>query len=666
MNKNSFSFLLLTIALLASITLPAQKRATEKVAVLKVNDVLVPAPHGSVHIGAYLGDKLNVCIENRVMAQDIDRVVQPFVLRNDGNWGFRCEFWGKWFTSAMLGYGYAPTEKNRKVIDKAVTDLLKSQTPDGYIGTYPDGSRLGDWDIWGRKYVLLGLLAYYDQTKDAKALEAAKKEADLLIREAGEDSGVNIAATGWIGWKGLASGSVLEPIALLYQKTGEQRYLNFARHIIRLWDSPNNLTPKGIRLIQEALSGTPLWEMSGAPKAYEMMSCFEGLCEMYRITGDKLYFDACRTLINTIIRDEIMIVGSGSLAEIWCHGKMRQSDPIYQGMETCVTVTWMKFLFQMLRLTGDSQYADQLEISLYNALLAAQTPQGDWWSYFTGLMGERVPSHLQFPDVVMSCCVANGPRALLLTPSWAMMTTADGVTLNLYSAMDANIKTPDGQPLSIKMETDYPVGGLVTATVHVPKKELFAINLRIPAWSANTQALINGKSYDSYLIPGTYATISREWSDGDRIEITFDMSARVVEAPSGLNDAAIMRGPIVLAFDTRLVPFRTGVDAPPMYRYKFLKDANGYIDVKLVDNPKNPAIWMAFDVPVADEAGEKHTLPLCDYTSAGNTWEEGNLFRVWIPQPFDFRHLYVNKLNWRVNISDNDERPKIPELYKIK
>ncbi len=652
-------------ALLMSAIIVAQKKSQPANTLhTKVHDVLSPAPFGSVHIGGYLGGKLDLCIDNRVMAQDIDRVVKPFYLRNDGNWGFRSEFWGKWFTSAMLGYGYAPTDHNRKVIDKAVGDLLKSQTPDGYIGTYPDEHHLGDWDIWGRKYVLLGLLAYHDQTKDAKALEAAKKEADLLIREAGEGSGVNIAATGWIGWKGLASSSVLEPVAILYQKTGEQRYLDFARHIIRSWDSPNKLSPTGIRLIQESLSGTPLWEMSGAPKAYEMMSCFEGLCEMYRITGDKLYLDACHTLVNTIIRDEIMIVGSGSMAEIWCNGKMRQSDPMYQGMETCVTVTWMKLLFQMLRLTGDSNYADQLEISLYNALLSAQTPKGEWWSYFTSLMGERVPSHLQFPDVVMSCCVANGPRGLLLTPSWAVMTATDGITFNLYGTMDADVKTPAGQNFSVKMETDYPIGGQLSATVRIPKKEIFAVNLRIPAWSKDTQITVNGKPYNGYVIPGTYASVRREWSDGDRIEIAFDIRARVVEAPSGLNDAAIMRGPVVLAFDTRLVPFRTGVDAPPMYRYKFLENTDGYMDVKLVDNPEIPAMWMTFEVPLADEAGGKHSLRMCDYTSAGNTWEEGNLFRVWIPQPFDFRHLYVNKLNWRVNISDKDEHPVIPELYK--
>lgn len=62
---------------------------------------------------------------------------------------------------------------------------MATQSADGYIGTYPDSCHLGDWDIWGRKYVLLGLLAYYDQTKETVALEAARRVADHLIAEAG-------------------------------------------------------------------------------------------------------------------------------------------------------------------------------------------------------------------------------------------------------------------------------------------------------------------------------------------------------------------------------------------------------------------------------------------------------------------------------------------------
>ncbi|MEA4917812.1 glycoside hydrolase family 127 protein [Proteiniphilum sp.] len=631
---------------------------------LKVNDKLAPAPYGSLHIGGYVGEKMDLCINNRVMAHDIERLVAPFQLRNDEHWGFRCEFWGKWFTSAMLGYGYSPTCEHHDVIEKAMKELIRTQSQDGYIGTYPVEHHLKDWDIWGRKYVLLGLIAYYDQIKDESILHVAEQVADHLIMEAGPESGVNLAETGWIGWKGLASSSVLEPIALLYQRTGKQKYLDFGEYIIRLWDSPNKLTPTGIRLVREALNQTPLWKMSGAPKAYEMMSCFEGLCEMYRITGNRNYLNASRLLVESVIRDEIMLVGSGSIAEIWCNGKMRQHDPMYQGLETCVTVTWMKFLYQMLRLSGDSKYADQLEISLYNALMASQTPKGEWWSYYTGLMGERVPSHQQFGDVGMSCCVANGPRGMLLTPSWAVMSSSVGIAINLYAPMKAELQTPRQQSFMLDMTTAYPLDGETVITVIIPKKEKFSIDLRIPAWSKKTVIKVNGEIFDKKVLSGSYAVIEREWSDKDRIEISFDMKSYVVDAPSGVPDAAIQRGPIVLAFDSRLVPFRHGVEAPPMYRYSFMKNEDNSIDVSLVSTPPVKEIWMTFQVPLLDEAGERHELPMCDYASAGNSWKEGNLFRVWIPQPFDFRHLYINNLGWSINVTDNSPRPTIPEFKK--
>ena len=660
-----------TILLLAGIlmlALCAEGKSSRRVpanepATLRVHDALFPAPYGAVRIGGYLGEKLDLCIDNRLMAQDIERLVQPFRDKPDGNWGFRSEFWGKWFTAAMMGYGYAPSAEHRATVDRAVRELMATQSADGYIGTYPDSCHLGDWDIWGRKYVLLGLLAYYDQTKETVALEAARRVADHLIAEAGPGSGTNIAATGWIGWKGLASCSVLEPITHLYQRTGEKRYLDFARHIVRSWDEPNRLAPAGLRLIQEAIGETAPWKMSGAPKAYEMMSCFEGLCELYRVTAEPLYLEAVQRLVDALVRDEIMIAGSGSVAEIWCHGAVRQSEPLYQGMETCVTATWMKLMYQMLRLTGDSRCADRLETSLYNALLGAMSPRGEWWAYYSGLMGERVHSHQQFPDVVMSCCVANGPRGLMITPSWAAMTGPDGVALNLYAPLQAEVATPDGQSLKIDMQTVYPADGRVRIAVGLPKSEAFALRLRIPQWSERTSLRINGAPYDGYLIPGTYASIERTWNEGDRIELDLDMRARVVDAPSGSGDRAIVRGPVVLAFDTRLIPRRDGVSEPPMYRYEFDCDADGYIDAMPTESPVS-GVAMTFDVPCLDEAGGRHLLPMCDYASAGNSWQEGNLFRTWIPQPFDFRHLYINNLDWHTNVTVGVERPEIPELYR--
>ena len=179
-------FSLMTIATMAAAQTP--KTA--------VSDALRPAEPGSVQIKGWLGNKLDLSISNRVMAQDINRLVQPFRVRQEEDFSdWRCDYWGRWFTSAALGYTYEPTAEHRAVLDKAVRSLLETQTPDGYIGTYQPSVQLGGWDIWGRMHVLLGLLAYYDATGDRTALEAARREADYFRGQVGPGK-VNLGETG--------------------------------------------------------------------------------------------------------------------------------------------------------------------------------------------------------------------------------------------------------------------------------------------------------------------------------------------------------------------------------------------------------------------------------------------------------------------------------------
>jgi DUF1680 family protein len=343
-----------------------------------IADVFSASEPGQVRLGGPLGAKLSASIQNQVMAQDIDRIVQPYRDKKevgDGDW--RCEYWGKWATSAALACRYEATPGHFDVLGKGVRELLATHDPDGYIGTRKPEHHLKGWDVWGRKYVLLGLLADYDLTGDKAVLEAARRHADSLIAECGPGK-VNIAAIGYASWKGLPPSSVLEPAVLLYQRTGEKRYVEFAEYIVGQWRKPNPWSPDGLRLVDDALAGKPAAQIGGAPKAYEMMSCYEGLCELYRVTGSRDYLDAAVRLADSIFLDELTVIGSGSNSEIWCGGRKKQDTKDKLVMETCVTVTWMKFCSQLLRLTGDSKYADALETSLYNALLGASTPEGHW------------------------------------------------------------------------------------------------------------------------------------------------------------------------------------------------------------------------------------------------------------------------------------------------
>jgi len=623
-------------------------------------DKFTPAAPGSVQVGGWLGDKLDLSMNNRVMAQDLERIIQPFRDRTEENGGhWRCEYWGKWITSAAWACAYEPTPEHQALIDRGVKELLATQTPDGYLGTYKDGKHLEAWDVWGRKYVLLGLLADYDLSGNEAVLKAARREADFLINEAPPGT-VNLSDNGLEVVKGLPASSILEPMARLYQRTGEKRYLDFADNIISNWRKPGKFSDTGPQLIENGLSGTPPSQISSR-KAYEMMSCFEGLCEMYRVTGNRKYLDAAVNFAQTLRRTEIMIHGSGSNQELWCDGARIQTETMEQPVETCVTATWMKLCDQLLRLTGDPVWADQLEISLYNALLGAMTPDGAWWAYFSPLSGQRVPSHYQHDDCQLSCCVANGPRGLFLTPRWAVMGCKTGIVLNLYSPGSATQKLADGTEVKLVQQTDYPVGDTIKITVSPEKSSKFTLNLRIPAWSKQTFLTVNGKSVVAKA--GSYAKVEREWSPGDQVVLKLDLRGRALPAPSGAPQFAIMRGPVLLALDNRLTKAQD-------LNVWLESDKDG--NVALQPSTNHPAnVWMAFDVPF--EVRPSHyfnhhqvTLKMCDYASAGNGWSSDDLFRVWLPRPLFLRNAYPAD-TWRLMYPEikDDHCPTIPKATSV-
>lgn len=627
-------------------------------AVCRVADALKPCGPGQVRVNGPLGARLGASIRNQVMAQNIDRIVQPYRDKNEvGDSDWRCEYWGKWATSAALACRYEATPSHRDTLAKGVRELLTTQDADGYIGTRKPEHHLKGWDVWGRKYVLLGLLADYDITGDKAVLAAAKRHTDSLISECGPGK-VNIAAIGYANWKGLPPSSVLEPVVRLYQRTGEKNYLTFAEYIVGQWNKTNLWSPNGLRLIEDALAGKPASRIGGAPKAYEMMSCYEGLCELYRVTGKRSYLDAAVKLADSIFRDELTIIGSGSHLELWCGGREKQSGKEPLVMETCVTVTWMKFCFQLLRLTGDPKYADALETSLCNALLGALTPESHWWVYGTLLSGERVPSHVQQTDVGTCCCPANGPRALLLTPEWAVMRAAAGPVVNLYQPGTAEMRLRSGTRVRLAQETEYPAGDTITLKVDPEKPVAFALSLRIPAWSLRNEIWVNGEKRPGAVTPGAYARIERTWAAGDTVELRLDLRGRLIPEPTGQGFVALARGPLVLALDRRLCPDNApaGLEIKP-------SDSASVTLTRNVAAAQKAGVRLAFDVAFTAKDGTRHTLTLCDFASAGNTWDERSLYRIWLPQPLDCSAALKDLPLWP-KWGWVKERPRMPPVPK--
>lgn len=575
-------------------------------------------------VNGYLGEKINLCIAERIKKQDFQHLIEPFKHRNETRL-WQSEFWGKWILSAIEAYKYNQDPELLRIIQKATTDLIATQTPDGYIGNYAPDAQLNHWNIWGCKYTLLGLQAYFNISKDNAALTAAQKLGDYVMTLVGPGK-ADIVKTG--NYRGMPSSSILEPMVLLYNHTGKKEYLEFAKYIVSRWE-----TPDGPRLISYGLEGVPVaerfpnptawWSWENGQKAYEMMSCYDGLLELYKVTGETVYLKVVEQVAQQIIQSEINLAGSGTAFECFYHGAHRQTEPTYHTMETCVTFTWMKLCNQLLGLTRNSIYADQIEKAAYNALLASMKHDGSQIAKYSPLEGIRQEGEEQC-GMHINCCNANGPRAFAMLPEVSYQHSGNEIFVNLYNQSKSTIQLGPKSRVTLATNTSYPVDGDININVGTDKPVNLTIALRIPLWSKNTSVLVNGDKVEG-IISGSYLKVAKLWQNNDKIQIKFDMQAQLVEM-NGYQ--AIIRGPVLLARDTR---FNDGyVDEAAIIQSK-----NQTIELKTAAaKPDN--VWMAFSAPLVlgtdleGEFGKPKQVLFCDFASAGNNWEASSRYRVWV------------------------------------
>jgi DUF1680 family protein len=293
-------------------------------------------------------------------------------------------------------------------------------------------------------------------------------------------------------------------------------------------------------------------------------------------------------------------------------------------METCVTMTWMKLCYNLLLVTSDSKYADQIEKTFYNALLASMKFDAEEIAKYSPLEGRRHAGEEQC-GMHINCCNANGPRGFTLMPSFAYLKSGNTIFVNFYGQSEAKIEL-DNNSVEIKQLTNYPVSDKIKLAINPEKEGEFKLALRIPGWSKTTALKVNGVS-SSGMNSGDYFFINRDWKKGDKVELTFDLNARIMRQN---HYQSIVRGPVVFARDSR---FSDGfVDEGAR-----IVTSNGVVQLTPVaDKPES--VWMAFSAPLVlgtdleGEFKEPRMVTFCDFASAGNTWQEGTRYRVWIPQ----------------------------------
>lgn len=556
--------------------------------------------------------------------------------RDDGENAWRGEYWGKMMRGAALTYACTGSEELYNCMTDTVLDMLSVQDELGRFSTCSVENEFRHWDVWCRKYVLLGFEYFLEVCRDDaladRIVAALCRHADYIMEKIGPEPGqIDITKTSDF-WLGMNSCSIMEPFVRLYRLTGNHDYLDFVSYVI----STGGMD--GFDLYDAMLNKSVYPYETPAPKAYEMMSNFEGILEYYLATGDETYKTMVVNFAELVLESDITVIGcAGTDFEQFNHAKARQCDPSVTDLmqETCVTVTWIKFCHRMLTLTGDAKYADAIEQSVYNALAGSVNREGhplrgqvytfDSYSpLIDTVRGRQLGGHMVIDDEghEWGCCVAIGAAGTAYIGLSAVMPTDDGLAANLYLPGTCEGALPGGGTVKLTCETDYPKTGAVRYTVTTDAPRRFALSLRIPAWADGTAVSVNGARLTAQ--PGGYFRIDRVWQAGDTVTVDFPMVMRLLRASELDPDAtgvvadsfALLRGPIVFCRDSNSGEAIAEAVEPI--------EENGGVRCEPAENTRFPAL-QTYRVLTADGG-----FTVSDYGSCGQSWDPEKPIRVFM------------------------------------
>ncbi len=569
-----------------------------------------------VQLSGMLGTRIQNNAVNRLLAMDVDRLLEGFRKR-PGRQIYDGEHVGKWLHAATLAWVYTGKAGLRVKLDRVVRELIGCQRDDGYLGTYLPKDYWTEWDVWTHKYNLIGLLTYIRYTGDMTPLPACRKMGDLLCRTFGDGPGRrDILQAGHHA--GMAPTSVLEPMVWLYRLTGERKYGEFCEYILRSWERPN-----GPHVVSRLLRLKRV-DKVGNSKAYEMLSCINGMLEWYRTSGDPRLLQAALNAWEDILARRLYITGAASYGELF-HGDYDLPNTTGNVAETCVTVTWLQLNAHLLRLTGEARFAEQLERVVYNQLCGAQRPDGRAWGYYVEMEGKKPYTS----TLDGQCCLSSGPRGLALIPTFAVTTDADGAVVNLYNPGEAELRLRDGTPVKLDIKTTYPSSGDIALTVAPAKEREFAVKLRIPAWCSQPALRVNGQPVEVTTASDGYAVVRRSWKNGDRLQLDLRLEPRVAVGDHGnKGKIAVLYGPLVLAADQSLLAGR-GMEIGSV---AVASGDAAALAVTPEPAPDGLRTWPGAEVFRVNAVDRKTFLPvqirLVPFADAGAT---GAAYKVWLP-----------------------------------
>jgi DUF1680 family protein len=519
---------------------------------------LVPFPMSQVRLldGAF---KAQAEINQRYLdSLTTDRLLHSFRLTSGitstatpyGGWEkpdctLRGHFSGGHYLSAVaLAYASADNETLRRKGDTMVAELARCQKANGngYLSAYAEdqfellASGVTEYPrVWAPFYtchkIMAGMLDMYAHTGNEDALAVAEGMAGWIrgyFQQIGNERRLFMLRTEY--------GGMNEVLANLYRITDKQQYLDTAR----LFEQPMFLDP--LAQHRDELRG--LHANTHVPKAI-------GAARMFELTGDTRYREIAQYFLEEVLTERCYAIGNTSVGESW------HSDPgnlkgsfTYNNAECCVAYNLMKLERHAFAWTRDARWMDAYERQMWNCRLGTQNAQGLKQYYFP--MAPGYWRHFHSAENSFWCCTGTGAEEFAKFNDTIyfsdMSPTGDSIWVNQFISSEADPLVLGG--IGLRQETSFPTEQGTTLHVKVAAPQRRTINIRIPSWvAAGGSVSINGRELESFAQSGSYLSLTRQWRDGDKIEVKLPMQLTTEPLLGDSSLRAALYGPLVLAAD---------------------------------------------------------------------------------------------------------------------
>jgi DUF1680 family protein len=441
------------------------------------------------------------------------------------------------------------------------TDLFaKAQSQDGYLNTFfmlsqeDDGlgKNLGRWSDMGRHemycagHLIEAAIAYEKATGKKKLLYVAQKFADNILATFGPFKR---------RWVPLHQEIELA-LVKLYTATNERKYLDFAKWLLEERGHGREAGPMwgvgGKKGLVDCQTDIPVKDVKEAwGHAVRAMYMYSGMLDVAVNLKDSTYLPAVNHVWQDAIPAKMYITGGiGARRDGEAFGAKYELPNKEAYCETCSSVGMVLWNSRMNHLYGDAKYANVVERTLYNALLAGMSLDGRKFFYTNPLEADGRTHRGEKYGI--ACCPSNMARFIPSIGSYIYNVKNDELLVNLFIGSETKTSL-NYCPITILQKTDYPFGGNVSLTINPEKPVNGKIKLLIPEWCKSYIATLNGKKVSSNNLQLGYLTLDRKWRKGDVITLDFDMPVLLVEsAPQVKGNAgkrAVQKGPLVYCME---------------------------------------------------------------------------------------------------------------------